>query len=116
MSVGIGSEYTQFTVVLDITSGDFWVPGSNCTIDGCAGRQTLGTQDSVTLEVSQDTWHGVYSPLSGGDASGVLANDTVSFVGFNLLSTQLGLASQVNLSLTNGVRSPWHCGLMSVVV
>jgi cathepsin D len=100
MTLGIGSNNKQFTVVLDLESADFWVPGSGCVTGGCAGRQTLGTADSTTLNVGTTQWTGGYI---NGDVTGVLANDTVNIADLTLKNVAFGLASQVDLGVTNGV-------------
>jgi cathepsin D len=100
MTLGIGSKNKQFTVVLDLESADFWVPASGCVTDGCAGRQTLGATDSTTLNVGSKKW--TYGYING-DVTGVLVNDTVNFAGLTLENVAFGLASQVDLGVTNGV-------------
>jgi Eukaryotic aspartyl protease len=85
-------------MLVDNTSSDFYVPFANCTIGGCAGRETLGPKDPTSLNVTKQTFS-----IGGGSVSGIVVEDTLNLAGFTIPKMSIGGAtvysSTVNLNV-----------------
>lgn len=87
-TVKFGSKGQEMLMLLDTGGTNTWVFGSDCKSPACQQHNTFGDQNSATLKINTDPWKVGYG---SGTVSGVLANDTVSFAGFDLDMT-FGLA------------------------
>ncbi|KAL2013851.1 hypothetical protein VTN00DRAFT_1376 [Thermoascus crustaceus] len=87
-TVKFGSKGQEMLMLLDTGGTNTWVFGSDCKSQACQQHNTFGDKDSTTLKIDTDPWKVGYG---SGAVSGVLANDTVSFAGFDLEMT-FGLA------------------------
>jgi hypothetical protein len=89
-------------MLVDTSSSDFYVPFANCTLGGCAGRATLGPQDSTTLNVTEQKFSIDYGG-SSDSLSGIVVEDTLKLAGFTIPNMQIGAAqvygSSVNLDV-----------------
>lgn len=68
-------------MLIDTGAANTWVMGANCTSDACERHNTLGEQDSKTLEATGSTFNLTYGT---GSISGVTVNDTVEIAVRNL--------------------------------
>ena len=91
-TVDFGSNATPLWLLMDTGAANTWVMGADCTSSPCATHDTFGTANSSTLNTTSSTWTVTYGT---GTVSGVVAQDTVSFAGFNL-SLGFGLASNAS--------------------
>ncbi|KAL2002371.1 hypothetical protein VTN02DRAFT_78 [Thermoascus thermophilus] len=87
-TVKFGSKGQEMLMLLDTGGTNTWVFGSDCRSPACQRHTTFGDQNSTTLKIDAAPWKVGYG---SGTVSGVLANDTVSFAGFDLDMT-FGLA------------------------
>jgi Eukaryotic aspartyl protease len=74
-------------MLVDTSSSYFYVPYANCTLGGCAGRATLGLQDSTSLNVTKQKFS---LDLFYGDVSGVVVEDTLNLAGFSIPRMSIG--------------------------
>jgi hypothetical protein len=87
-----GSSNKPLLLVIDTGSVDTWVAADTCKSSACALLSTFGASDSKTLALSSATFDIKYG---SGDVKGILANDTISFAGFNV-NAEFGLATEVS--------------------
>jgi Eukaryotic aspartyl protease len=78
---------------MDSGSSDLWVPSENCRSQACAVHETLGTNDSSTLQTSSVPWQIQYGT---GSASGLLVADSLSIGGLTVNSMPFGVATQLS--------------------
>jgi hypothetical protein len=109
ISVGIGSNNQQFSVLLHLGTTDFWVPSQACTTNGCAGCQNFANSATLLCSNPPESWSSYYLlgtpyyPL-GGCVSGYIAEDTVNLAGITIPNMPFGLATEVDTCITNSVR------------
>jgi Eukaryotic aspartyl protease len=102
MTVYVGSNNQAYSVMIDTTSSDIWIPSWTCRTGGCAGSPVLAT---TTIGTSTDeTWS---IPYENGIVSGFSAIDYWSVFG---MSSQVafGLATQVDIGFNNDVCTCWY--------
>jgi Eukaryotic aspartyl protease len=121
-----GTGYKEFTVMIDTSDSNFWLPSSNCTSPGCAcpsprrgcpGLETLGNDDN-TLSSTDQSWSVDYGWFlhDKGTVSGVIASDLFYFAGFGVkelvlppegfpMTLSFGLANDVDARINNAVLS-----------
>jgi hypothetical protein len=59
----LGTPGTNFKILFDTGSADFWVPSQQCNDDGdCGGHQTLGTKSSQSFVASNKGFQVTYGP------------------------------------------------------
>jgi hypothetical protein len=106
-TIQIGSQQTNFQVLIDSLSADFWIPSVNCTTGGCVNRNTLGggKTGSTTLVQTNTPWSIDYG--SNGTVSGVLVYDTVSVAGLTIKAMKFGMAEVLDPRFNENVCS---CG------
>jgi hypothetical protein len=90
--IGIGSNQKQFFVLMDTGSSDLWVPAANCESEACQVHNTLGSNDSSTLQVSNKTWQIEYG---AGGASGVLVSDSINIANLTVQRMPFGVATEI---------------------
>jgi len=117
VSVGIGSNNQQFSVLLHLGTTDFWVPSQACTTNGCAGRQNFASSSTLLCSNPPRSWSSYYllgTPYypAGGCASGYLANDTVNLAGITTPNVSFGLATEVDSCITNS----WYDGVLGLAL
>lgn len=95
--VDFGSKNKTFLLVIDTGSSDTWVYSSNCSAQACSNHETLGADDSDTLEVSSNVYRVSYG---SGIVSGILARDDISFAGFGV-KVEFGLTISVTSQFVN---------------
>ncbi|KAL1979955.1 hypothetical protein VTN96DRAFT_4863 [Rasamsonia emersonii] len=95
--VNFGSKNKEMWMLLDTGGTNTWVFGSDCTAQACEVHNTFGSGDSTSLKTTGTSFNVGYGT---GTVEGVLANDTVSFAGFNLQLT-FGLANNASDDFLN---------------
>ncbi|KAG6994038.1 hypothetical protein G7Y79_00048g084340 [Physcia stellaris] len=80
-ALSFGSAGKTMYMLIDTGAANTWVMGANCTSDACERHNTLGEQDSKTLEATGSTFNLTYGT---GSISGVTVNDTVEIAGMSV--------------------------------
>lgn len=80
-ALSFGSAGKTMYMLIDTGAANTWVMGANCASDACEKHNTLGEQDSKTLEATGSTFNLTYGT---GSISGVTVNDTVEIAVRNL--------------------------------
>lgn len=83
-----GSSDNEYNLLLDSGAANTWVMGSECATDSCAKHNTLGSSDSSSLKVTDDTFSISYGT---GSVNGTIASDTAHISNFSVDLT-FGLA------------------------
>ncbi|CAI5452487.1 unnamed protein product [Caenorhabditis angaria] len=101
-NITIGTPDQQFVVVLDTGSSNLWVPGPSCKTY-CSAKHKYQSGQSSTYVKNGQSWTIQYG---SGDASGILAQDTVKFgaTGGSQLAvpkTTFGVASHISSDFKN---------------
>ena len=91
--IQIGAHRKSFLVVMDTGSADLWVPAANCKSLACQVHNTLGSNDSSTLQATKTPWQIQYG---SGFASGVLVADSVSIGKLAVRRMPFGAATQLS--------------------
>jgi hypothetical protein len=97
VEVGLGSKGSTFHLLIDTGAGSSWVMGEECTTDACAIHDLFGSDDSDTLETSDEDFTINYGT---GSVSGKLATDTLSLAGMSF-KYQFGVATKTSNDFVN---------------
>lgn len=106
-----GSDFTYFStmrfgtpgrdmyMLLDTGSADTWAMGDSCQSPACRIHNTLGQEDSNTLQITSAPWSMSYGT---GQVQGFLANDQLSFANYSV-HVSFGLANTASDDFLNYV-------------
>lgn len=78
---------------MDTGSADLWIPAANCKSQACQVHTTLGSNDSTTLQVTNQPWQIQYGT---GAAAGVIIADRMSIGGLTVQRMPFGAATQLS--------------------
>ena len=78
---------------MDTGSSDLWVPAVNCQSQACVVHTQFGSNDSSTLQVSQQKWQIQYG---SGSAAGLLVADSLNIAGLTVKRMAFGVATQLS--------------------
>jgi len=95
--VSVGNPAQTFGLVVDTGSSDLWFATTNCV--GCQGTNFLDTTKSKSLTLSNTRINLAYG---SGEASGVIASDTVSVGPYNVNPQTFVAVNQVSQGLIGG--------------
>jgi hypothetical protein len=98
----MGTPGKNFTLVMDSGSSDLWVPSPNCQSPACQVHQSLGSQDSSTLQSTTTQWSIEYG---SGAANGVLVADSVAIGGLKIDRLPFGVVTTLSDNFAQQVRS-----------
>ena len=96
-SVQFGSTAKSMYMLIDTGAANTWVMGDSCASSACQNHNTFGSQESTTLNTTNETWNVSYGT---GTVSGNLASDTVAFAGYSV-ELGFGLATQASNDFNN---------------
>lgn len=88
-TVQIGEENTDFRVLMDSGSADFWIPSTSC--QNCGGHAAIGPEISGTFEDTQSEFTVTYGT---GDVAGTTVIDDAVIAGLKLKSLKFGAVTQ----------------------
>ncbi|KAL4062847.1 aspartic peptidase domain-containing protein [Scleroderma yunnanense] len=91
-TIQIGTPATDFKILMDSGSADFWVGGENCqsTLGGCGNHTFLGTQSSSSFVTSNTKFQVTYG---SGAVEGTICQDQVSIGGITLSNHTFGITT-----------------------
>lgn len=85
---------------MDTGSSDLWVPAANCRSEACRVHKTLGSNDSTSLQASNQPWKIQYGT---GSAAGVIIADKVSVGGLSVSRMPFGAATHLSTNFAQFV-------------
>ncbi|GAA5902478.1 pepsin-like aspartic protease [Sporobolomyces salmoneus] len=88
-TVQVGEENTEFRVLMDSGSADFWIPSTACT--ACGGHTAIGPEVSGTF---QDTTTEFTVTYGTGDVAGTTVIDDATIAGLKLTALKFGAVTQ----------------------
>jgi cathepsin D len=91
-SVEFGSNNQSMWILFDTGGTNSWVFGTDCTVTACEMHNTFGSNDSTTLQTTENTFSVGYG---SGTISGFLSSDTVKIANFSL-ELSFGLANNAS--------------------
>ncbi|KAH7160701.1 aspartic peptidase domain-containing protein [Dactylonectria macrodidyma] len=92
VEVEIGSKKKTMYMLIDTGAGSSWVMSADCKSEACALHNTLGPDDSDSLDTSSEAFTIAYG---SGKVSGLLAKDTFNLAGMSF-EYQFGLATNTS--------------------
>ena len=78
---------------MDSGSSDLWVPAANCNSEACKVHETLGSNDSTTLQATNQPWQIQYG---SGSAAGIIIADSLNIGGLTVSRMPFGAATQLS--------------------
>ncbi|GAA6060859.1 hypothetical protein JCM10212_006239 [Sporobolomyces blumeae] len=88
-TVQLGKEGTEFRVLMDSGSADFWVPSTSC--EKCGGHTAIGPEISSTF---QDTGNQFTVTYGTGDVAGTTVIDDANIAGLVLKDLKFGAVTK----------------------
>lgn len=92
VEVELGTKKQKMYMLVDTGAGSTWVMGSDCNSGACKKHSTFGSEDSDTINKSNQEFAVAYG---SGTVKGKLTTDTISIAGMSF-QLKFGLASQVS--------------------
>lgn len=105
-TVQLGTPPTDFNVIMDSGSADFWVAGDNCKT--CGQHQALGTSTSSSFVDTKQPFQVTYG---SGAVAGTIVSDTLVLAGLSLTNHTFGTAQQESQQFAQDPNSDGLMGL-----
>jgi len=105
--VSIGNPAQNFLLILDTGSSDCWVADTDCTDSACSGLTKFRPSSSSTYQSAKRPFDISYG---SGDASGLIASDTITMGGFTVQNQGFAVVNSTSSNLINAPMS----GLMGL--
>nr|ODO03912.1 endopeptidase [Cryptococcus depauperatus CBS 7855] len=94
--VTIGSQNSQFLVIMDTGSSDLWVAGKDCRADFCLKTNTFDPSASSSFKTSNTPFKISYG---SGDAEGYIGNDDVKMAGFTVTGQTFAVVTETSADI-----------------
>ncbi|GAA5958014.1 hypothetical protein JCM3765_006232 [Sporobolomyces pararoseus] len=88
-TVQVGEENTEFRVLMDSGSADFWIPSTSC--ENCGGHAAIGPEISGTFQDTKEEFTVTYGT---GDVAGTTVIDDAVIAGLKLTGLKFGAVTQ----------------------
>lgn len=100
-TVQIGTPPTDYLILMDSGSADFWVGSENCQSEGgggCGNHTFLGSQSSSTFVDNNQPFNVTYG---SGEVSGDIVTDNVAIAGLQLNTHTFGVANTESVQFSS---------------